>query len=77
MQPGGAVVRYSIPMPEDSPIGGKDTEEVVPRRPGTVYRQVWWAKADGRQNRLRDVVGGSVILGTAIITGSSSLFGWT
>ena len=29
VQPGGAVVRYTIPMPEDSPIGGRDTEEVT------------------------------------------------
>ena len=28
VQPGNAVVRYSIPMPEDSPIGGRDSEEV-------------------------------------------------
>ena len=29
VQPGNAVVRYSIPMPEDSPIVGRDTEEVA------------------------------------------------
>ena len=29
MQPGGAVVRYTIPMPEDSPIGGRDLEEMA------------------------------------------------
>ena len=29
VQPGGAVVRYTIPMPEDSPIGGMDAEEVA------------------------------------------------
>ena len=29
VQPGGAVVRYAIPMPEDSPIGGRDSEEVA------------------------------------------------
>ena len=28
VQPGGALVRYTIPMPQDSPIGGKDSEEV-------------------------------------------------
>ena len=32
---------------------------------------------DGRQNCLRDVAGGSVILGTAVLTGSSSLSTWT
>ena len=35
-----------------------------------------WAYVDGRWYRLRDVAGGSVILGIAILTGSSSLFGW-
>ena len=30
----------------------------------------------GRQNRLRDVVGDYVILGTAILTRSRNLFGW-
>ena len=40
------------------------------------FVQCGGAKVDGRQNRLRDVVGGSVILGSAILTGSSSLFGW-
>ena len=29
VQSGGAVVRYTIPMPHDSPIGGRDSEEVV------------------------------------------------
>ena len=29
VQPVNAVVRYSIPMPEDSPIGGRDSEEVT------------------------------------------------
>ena len=29
VQPGNALVRYSIPMPEDSPIGGRDLEEVA------------------------------------------------
>ena len=36
----------------------------------------WWAKVDGRQNCLRDVVGGPVIIDTPIPTESSSLFGW-
>ncbi len=36
----------------------------------------WWAKVDGRQNHLRDVAGGSVVLDTAILIESSSLFGW-
>ena len=29
VMPGNAVVRYSIPMPDDSPIPGRDAEEVV------------------------------------------------
>ena len=29
VQPGNALVRYTIPMPEDSPIGGMDAEEVA------------------------------------------------
>ena len=29
VQPGNALVRYTIPMPEDSPIEGKDAEEVT------------------------------------------------
>ena len=33
VQPGGAVVRYTIPMPEDSPIGGRDSEEVALHSP--------------------------------------------
>ena len=41
-----------------------------------IYRKRWWAKVDGRQKRLRAAVGGSVVLGTATLAGSSSLFGW-
>ncbi|MYC36831.1 MAG: recombinase family protein [Chloroflexi bacterium] len=33
VQPGGALVRYSIPMPEDSPIGGRDSEELALHSP--------------------------------------------
>ncbi|MDE2843699.1 MAG: hypothetical protein OXN21_09975, partial [Chloroflexota bacterium] len=33
VEPGGAMVRYTIPMPEDSPIGGKDTEEMALHSP--------------------------------------------
>ena len=33
VSPGGAVVRYSIPMPEDSRMAGRDTEEVALRSP--------------------------------------------
>ena len=33
VQPGGALVRYTIPMPEDSPIWEKDTEEMALHSP--------------------------------------------
>jgi len=33
VQPGGALVRYTIPMPVDSPIGGKDAEEMALHSP--------------------------------------------
>ncbi len=33
VEPGGALVRYAIPMPEDSPIGGKDAEEMALHSP--------------------------------------------
>ena len=33
VEPGGALVRYTIPMPEDSPIEGKDAEELVLHSP--------------------------------------------
>ena len=33
VSPGNAVVRYSIPMPDDSRIPGKDAEELALRSP--------------------------------------------
>ena len=33
VQPGGTLVRYTIPMPEDSPIGGRDAEEMALHSP--------------------------------------------
>ena len=33
VSPGNAVVRYSIPMPDDSPIPGKDAEELALHSP--------------------------------------------
>ena len=33
VQPGGALLRYTIPMPQDSPIGGMDAEEVALHAP--------------------------------------------
>ena len=33
IMPGNAVVRYTIPMPQDSPIGGMDAEEVALHAP--------------------------------------------
>ena len=29
VRPGSAIVRYTIPMPEDSPIPGRNAEEVA------------------------------------------------
>ena len=43
VSPGNAVVRYSIPMPEDSRIPGKDAEDMALAWAGTVYRKVKWA----------------------------------
>ena len=33
VEPGGALVRYTIPMPEDSPIGERDAEEMALHSP--------------------------------------------
>ena len=33
VSPGNAIVRYTIPMPEDSRIPGMDAEEVAPTSP--------------------------------------------
>ncbi|MDE2941776.1 MAG: hypothetical protein OXP10_05485, partial [Chloroflexota bacterium] len=33
VMPGNALLRYSIPMPEDAPIGGRDAEEVALHAP--------------------------------------------
>ena len=33
VQPDGALVRYTIPKPEDSPIGDRDSEEVALHAP--------------------------------------------
>ena len=43
---GAATIRYTTPMSEDSPLRGGKAEEVAPRRPGTVYRQVWSRMVD-------------------------------
>ena len=47
-----------------------------PRRPPGGSSPLRWAKVDGRQNHLRDVSKASVVLDTAILIESSSLFGW-
>ena len=44
VRPGGALLRYTIAMPEDSPIEGRDAKEVALYGPVlSTYRQVWWA----------------------------------
>ena len=44
--PGDALVRYTIPMPDDSPIPGRNAEEMALN--GSVLSTVkkWWAKRD-------------------------------
>ena len=43
VMPGDALLRYTIPMPDDSPIPGRNAEEMVPN--GSVLSTVkkWWA----------------------------------
>ena len=43
--PNNAVVRYSIPMPEDSPIPGRDAEEMALN--GSVLSTVKFGGAEG------------------------------
>ena len=38
-------VKEIVVMPDDSPIPGKECRGDGPTQPGSVYRQVWWAKA--------------------------------
>ena len=45
--PGKATIVYSIPTPEDSPIGGADAAEVALN--GQVRSTVWWAHLDSNQ----------------------------
>ena len=40
--PGNAVARYTVPMPNDSRIPGRNAEEVAAERLGSVHRQEWW-----------------------------------
>ena len=40
--PGKATIPYAIPMPQDSPIGGGDAEEVALRGAGSVYSNIWY-----------------------------------
>ena len=46
VMPDNAVVRYTIPMPEDSPIGGSGRRGDGPERLGSVHRVSWWAGWD-------------------------------
>ena len=45
VMPDNAVVRYTIPMPEDSPIGGRDAEEMALN--GSVLSIVKFGGAEG------------------------------
>ena len=47
-----------------------------PERASYEFGTSWWAYFDGRQNHLRDVVGGSLSLGTATDTGIRASWGW-
>ena len=57
--PDDALMRYTVPMPDDSLIPGRATEKVALN--GAVLPSVKSGGAyfDGRQNHLRDVVGGA------------------
>ena len=46
--PGDALIRYAIPMPEDSRTPGGNAERHGARRLSSVYRQKWWSR--GTQN---------------------------
>ena len=41
--PDDALLRYTIPMPEDSPIVRKGRRRGGPERPGSVYSNAWWS----------------------------------
>ena len=68
--PSSGAGRSGQVLPGKRRLMSQEAEEDVGSSPSR------WAKVDGRQNRLRDVVGVSVILGTAILAESSSLIGW-
>ena len=43
VMPGDALLRYTIPMPDDSRIPGGNAEEMPSGRLGSVYGENWWA----------------------------------
>ena len=47
--PDDALLRYTVPMPEDSLIPGGGHREGGPGRRGSAYRQNWWAWMDSNQ----------------------------
>ena len=57
VKPGKAAIVYSIPTPEDSPIGGAGRRRGRPKRATSQFGTSWWAFFDDRQNYLRDVAG--------------------
>ena len=76
VKPGRAAIVYSIPTPDDSPIGGADVAEIALN--GRVMNSVRHGGPKWTVDRtiFEMWLGGSVVLDTAIPTESSSLFGW-
>ena len=44
-----ATINYTIPTPEECPLGDGDAEEVVPDGESYEYRSRWWAGVYRRQ----------------------------
>ena len=75
VEPDGAMVRYTIPMPEDSPIGEKDTEEMALHSPvlSTVKRGgPRWGRTCGRTARYHGTASSAGRAPATVSTGS----GW-
>ena len=43
MEQADSLMRYTIPMPDDSPIPGRNAEEMALKRLSSVYRTKWWS----------------------------------
>ena len=59
VMPGDALLRYTVPMPDDSPHTRKERRGDGAERLSSVYRQKWWAWVYCRQYHLR--VGGQAV----------------